>query len=268
MNSFLETASKMRTALEVLGVTKVFQEKGNQPVEALKDVNISVHEGEFVSIIGPSGCGKSTLLDIISGVTLPQAGEVYYQANPITGKKGVASYMPQKDLLFPWRTIIDNAAVPLEIAGLSRKQARSEARKLLPRFGLEQFADSYPQALSGGMRQRANFLRTILSRKELMLLDEPFGKLDALTRLEVQEWLLEIWRDFQYSVLLVTHDIDEAIFLSDKVYVMSPRPGRITHEVKVPLPRPRSFEMMTSADAVKTKEELLGMLKKSNGSPA
>ncbi len=258
----------MKKALEVRDVTKVFQERGSRPVEALKHVSISVQDGEFVSIIGPSGCGKSTLLDIISGVIVPQAGDVFYHEKQINGKKGIVSYMPQKDLLFPWRTIIDNAAVPLEIAGMSRKQARSEARQLLPRFGLEQFAGSYPQALSGGMRQRANFLRTILCRKELMLLDEPFGKLDALTRLEMQEWLLEIWRDFQYSVLLVTHDIDEAIFLSDKVYVMSPRPGTIMHEVKIPLPRPRSFEMLTGPDAVKTKEELLGMLKRANHSPA
>lgn len=247
--------------LEIEGVSKTFFPKGKRPVEALREVSLFVPEGEIVSLIGPSGCGKSSLLDLVAGLNLPEKGNILLNGESITGKKGFVSYMPQKDVLFPWRTIIDNVIVPLEVQGAGRKAARREAISLLPVFGLEKFADSYPDSLSGGMRQRASFLRTYLCKKELMLLDEPFGKLDALTRIQMQHWLLKIWQTFGHTILLVTHDVDEAILLSDRIYVLSQRPGRILAEVGVNLPRPREPEVATDSSFLSIKTRLLNLLK-------
>jgi ABC-type nitrate/sulfonate/bicarbonate transport system ATPase subunit len=246
--------------LEVKGVTKVFRSNQYEDLTALEDVSLSVAKGEFVSIIGPSGCGKSTLLEMIAGLSKPTNGEIYLDGQSIIGKKGTVAYMPQKDVLFPWRTIIENVTVPLEIEGVKKARARQEALALFPIFGLEKFADHYPDMLSGGMRQRANFLRTFLFRKELMLLDEPFGKLDALTKMQMHKWLLTILEQLKQTVLLVTHDIEEAILLSDRIYVFSPRPGTIKGEVIVPLSRPRTQEMITSSEFIEIKKQLLDLL--------
>lgn len=248
--------------LSISRVTKTFSASGNMQVTALKDISIVVREGEIVSLIGPSGSGKSTLLDVVAGMTLPDTGTVMLDGEHILGKKGFVSYMPQKDVLFPWRTILDNVIVPLEIQGLNRKAAREEALQLLPVFGLENFAQSYPHTLSGGMRQRASFLRTYLAKKEMMLLDEPFGKLDALTRIQMQQWLLKIWENFSHTVLFVTHDVDEAILLSDRVYVLSASHGQVLAEVPVPLIRPRDSEIMTAPEFIAIKRELLNLLGK------
>lgn len=243
--------------LEVVGVEKSFG-----TIDAIKDIHITVNDGEFVSIIGPSGCGKSTLLDIVSGLTKPDRGKVLLESTNIVGERGHFAYMPQKDVLFPWRTILDNVIVPLEVDHVNKHQARKEAEELLPIFGLEEFRDRYPNELSGGMRQRASFLRTYLCKKRLLLLDEPFGKLDALTRLKMQKWLIGIWDQFKQSVLLITHDIDEAIFLSDRIYVLSPRPGRIVTEMSVGLKRPRAEKVTTSEKFMSIKAELLDMLER------
>ena len=226
----------------------------------LERISLTVRAGEFVSIVGPSGSGKSTLLDIIAGLTVPDTGRVRIDGNDTTAMRGYAAYMPQKDVLLPWRKIVDNVALPLEIAGIGKKEARREAEKWLPAFGLGEFAASYPHELSGGMRQRAAFLRTCLCQKELMLLDEPFGSLDALTRLDMQRWLMDVWKSFRSSVLLVTHDIDEAIFLSDHVYVFSPRPGKLAGEVVITLGRPRRVEMTTSPEFAGMKAEIMQIL--------
>lgn len=248
--------------LRISRVTKTFSTSGNMQVTALKDISVVVREGEIVSLIGPSGSGKSTLLDVVAGMILPETGTVLLDGEPILGKKGYVSYMPQKDVLFPWRTILDNVLVPLEIQGLKRKAARDEALQLLPIFGLECFAQCYPHTLSGGMRQRASFLRTYLAKKEMMLLDEPFGKLDALTRIQMQQWLLEIWEKFSHTVLFVTHDVDEAILLSDRIYVLSASPGQVLAEVPVPLARPRESGIMIASEFIAIKKELLNLLGK------
>ncbi|UFJ40252.1 ABC transporter ATP-binding protein [Brevibacillus humidisoli] len=246
--------------LAIRGISKTFPGKGVSRVRALQDISLSVRQGEFVSLIGPSGSGKSSLLDIIAGLSLPDAGDVLIDGRSKAGERGHVSYMPQRDVLFPWRTILDNVIVPLQIQGVEKKQAREEATRLLPVFGLEQFAASYPHMLSGGMRQRAAFLRTYLCKKELILLDEPFGSLDALTRMQMQQWLLGIWQQFRHSVLLVTHDVDEAILLSDRIYLLSARPGEIVAEVDVPLPRPREPVITTDPAFLSIKSRLLQLL--------
>jgi ABC-type nitrate/sulfonate/bicarbonate transport system ATPase subunit len=208
---------------------------GRRPVEALRDVSLHVDDGDFVSIVGPSGCGKSTLFNLIAGIVEPTAGAITVDAQTDPAQRlARCGYMFQKDLLFPWRSVLDNAALGLEVAGVcTRDEARSRARQLLPRFGLEGFESHHPAELSGGMRQRVALLRTLLLGRPLLLLDEPFASLDALTRRELQSWLRATWRSGSRAALLVTHDVREAVNLSDRVYVMSPRPGRIVAEVPV-----------------------------------
>lgn len=247
------------SSLEVRNITKVFAQ-GKEKVTALSSVSISVASGEFVSLIGPSGCGKSTLLDLVSGLCAPEEGQIILDRQDITGTRGHVSYMPQSDVLFPWRTIMDNVIIPLQLAGISKVEAREEALALLPIFGLDKFAHYYPYMLSGGMKQRASFLRTYLCKKKLMLLDEPFGKLDALTKRQVQAWFLEMWERLRPSVLFVTHDVDEAILLSDRIFLLSPRPGTVVAEIKVNLPRPRPPKIITDGAFVAIKEEVLSRL--------
>ncbi|MGG4489803.1 ABC transporter ATP-binding protein [Metabacillus idriensis] len=226
----------------------------------LLPTDFTVKKGEFVSIIGPSGCGKSTLLDIIAGINKPANGTVHYNGEEITNKTGLIGYMPQSDVLFPWRTVMDNVILPLEIEGIGKEEARSQARGLFPKFGLAGFENHYPSMLSGGMRQRANFLRAYLNNKDLLLLDEPFGKLDAMTRLELQKWFIQICEDTGQTVIFITHDIDEAIFLSDRILILSPRPGRIIEEVSVEFTRPRTDDLFTSMKFASLKRRLLDLL--------
>lgn len=249
--------------LIVREVSKIYSQDRGQVVLALEQTSLTVSAGEFVSLIGPSGCGKSTLLDLVAGLATPDSGEIMLDGQSIVGQRGKVSYMPQSDVLFPWRTVLDNVLLPLQLRGVPIAEARAEALALLPTFGLEKFAHSYPYMLSGGMKQRAAFLRTYLCRKDLMLLDEPFGKLDALTRRQMQGWLLEMWQRFNQAVLFVTHDVDEAILLSDRIFLMSPSPGRILLEMKITLPRPRQPRMVTERAFTEIKQELLHWLEKS-----
>lgn len=205
----------------------------------LRDLSMVLNEGEFVAVLGPSGSGKSTLLKIAAGLLSPDRGRVLVNGREVTGKTRLVGYMPQDDLLLPWKTVADNAALPLLAAGWKKEAALGRVASLLPLFGLEGFADYYPRRLSGGMRQRTALLRTILVDSNILLLDEPYASLDALTRENLQDWLLEIWQRFSRSVLLVTHSIDEAIYLSDRIYVLTSRPGSLAAEIAVPLPRPR-----------------------------
>ena len=219
--------------LEVEGVSKTFA--GRTPVEALRDVSLRVGAGDFVSIVGPSGCGKSTLFNLIAGVEDASGGRIAVDTNETPdARRAQCGYMFQKDLLLPWRSLLDNAALGLEVSRVcSRSEARDRARELLPRFGLQGFESHLPAQLSGGMRQRVALLRTLLLQRPLLLLDEPFASLDALTRRELQTWLRDTWRSGSEAALLVTHDVREAVLLSDRVYVMSPRPGQIVAEVAV-----------------------------------
>ena len=231
-------------------------------VEALADVSLSLAEGEFVSIVGPSGCGKSTLLAILAGLLEPSGGSVLLDGGePPGGRLGRVGYMPQRDLLMQWRTTLENATVGLELAGVPRAAARAAALAEVDRFGLAGFEHRRPSALSGGMRQRAALLRTFLAGRELMLLDEPFGALDALTREAMREWLLGVWEADRKTILLVTHDVEEAVFLADRVIVLSGRPGRVVDVVAVELPRPRTLAMTGSAPFAALRERLLAPLR-------
>ncbi|MFT8320948.1 MAG: ABC transporter ATP-binding protein [Bacillus sp. (in: firmicutes)] len=246
--------------LEIKHTNKIFKKEGKE-IFALKDANMQIEEGRFVSIIGPSGCGKSTLFNIIAGLLTPTTGSILLDGNDIVGKNGNVGYMLQKDLLLPWRTILQNVILGLEIKGVTQKEAVKRALPLLHKYGLGGFEHHYPNELSGGMRQRAALLRTLLYDQDIILLDEPFGALDAQTRLLMQTWLLQIWTDFKKTVLFVTHDIDEAIYLSDEIYVLSPRPGRIKEKVNVHLPRPRNENTLLQPEFIALKQNLLALLK-------
>lgn len=245
-------------------VCKSFPHEGGR-LEVLRDIDMAVPAGSFVSIVGPSGSGKSTLLGILAGLEQPDSGIVTIRpegaSESLHERLGNVGYMPQRDLLLPWRTALDNATVALEVAGMSKREARARALPLLEEFGLAGFASSYPQELSGGMRQRVSFLRSAVTSRGLMLLDEPFGALDALTRASMQEWLLQSAARLNSTFILVTHDVDEAVLLSDRVYVLSARPGRIAGFVDVDLPRPRSLDNIGEESFVGCRRRLLDMLR-------
>ncbi len=247
--------------LEARSISKSFGERG-QRVEALRDITVTVGTGSIVSIVGPSGSGKSTLLNILAGLLRPDTGAVLIGGEPATNPIGRTALMPQRDLLMPWKTVLDNVTVGMRLRGISRKDARAEALGRFPRFGLQGFESAYPRVLSGGMRQRAALLRTILTGRDILLLDEPLGALDAITRMDMQSWLLGIQAQFGKTMLLVTHDVDEALYLSDHVYVLSGRPGRVIGEHRVPVERPRSYDdTVTSPRFVAQKRQVLQELR-------
>ena len=223
----------------------------------LDDLNFSVEDRAFVALLGPSGCGKSTLFNIISGLLTPDTGEVYLNGRRINGNTGDFAYMQQKDLLLPWRTVLKNVLVGPEIQGAPLDTAKTEAKQRLTQLGLSGFENNYPMQLSGGMRQRVALVRTLLFRKEFLLLDEPFGALDAMTRTVMQSILLDIWAEARQTVLLITHDIEEALLLADKIYVLTARPAKLKAAVPVPLSRPRNI---TDPALIRLKSELLALL--------
>ena len=245
--------------LRLSGVSKAYPASGGPSVQALRNVSLEVGRREFISLVGPSGCGKSTLLGLIAGLDDPSAGSIEIAAGP-DGATGEVAFMPQRDLLLPWRSLLDNATLGAEVGGGDRAAARKRARLLLPSFGLEGFADALPHTLSGGMRQRAALLRTVLLDRDILLLDEPFGALDALTRAALQEWLLEIWEQLKAAVLFVTHDVEEALWLSDRVYVMTRRPGSIQLDLPVGLSRPRTRAVRGTPEFAALKQRLLDAL--------
>jgi ABC-type nitrate/sulfonate/bicarbonate transport system ATPase subunit len=228
--------------------------------EALAPISLTIPEGRFISLIGPSGCGKSTIFNIVAGLLEPTSGRVLIDGIDATATIGRVGYMLQKDLLLPWRTVLDNVVLGMEIQGIALAQARARALPLLRRYGLGGFEHLYPSALSGGMRQRAALLRTLLFDTDIILLDEPFGALDAQTKLQMQEWLLQLWNDFRKTVVFVTHDVEEAIFLSDEVVVMGTRPGCILETIPVPVARPRLRTTALSPEFLKIKERCLSLL--------
>jgi NitT/TauT family transport system ATP-binding protein len=211
-------------------------------LEALQEASFEIRPNEFVCIIGPSGCGKSTLLRVLGGLVTPTQGRVLLDGRPLQGPQRRIGFVFQQHNLMPWRTALENVSLPLEIQHVPRERARTLAGELLALVGLEDFITTRPQALSGGMRQRVALARALVYDPDVLLLDEPFGALDALTREQMDWELLRIWSARQKTVIMVTHNIQEAIYLSDRVFTMSSRPGRIVGEVTIDLPRPRSVE--------------------------
>ncbi|NIS80357.1 MAG: ATP-binding cassette domain-containing protein [Anaerolineales bacterium] len=245
--------------VELRNISKTFYGDGKS-IKALEDVSFHANTGEFVTVIGPSGSGKSTLFNLIVGLLEPDEGEICFDGQVCEERTGHVGYMPQRDLLLPWRNVLDNVILAHELRGTPRDEARIQAREMLPLFGLEDFSDAYPFELSGGMRQRAALLRTMLTEREVLLLDEPFGALDALTRRELQDWLLDVWRRFKQTVIFITHDVEEALFLADRVLVLSSRPGRVIKSLEVNLARPRRQGMIAATGFGEQVTELLEAL--------
>ncbi|MCV9952075.1 ABC transporter ATP-binding protein [Paenibacillus sp. BT-177] len=266
----LQVMTPSPPALELDGISLAFREKRSS-LPVLQDVSLTVKPGEFVSLIGPSGSGKSTLFHIIGGLLKPQQGRIRMHGRDMTGERGHISYMPQQPALFPWRTTLDNILLGQENAPRkdaaagsrygSERERRKEALQWLEQVGLGKFAKAYPHTLSGGMQQRAAFLRALLSPQELMLLDEPFSALDALTRADMQQWLLRMWEKNRRSVLFITHSIEEALLLSDRIYVLSARPASVMHVVDVPFPRPRREEITLDPRFMEWKRTMTGWMR-------
>jgi ABC-type nitrate/sulfonate/bicarbonate transport system ATPase subunit len=257
-------------AVQVQHLSKSFPVEGGMPIRALAELTFDVEAGSFVSILGPSGSGKSTLLGILAGLDKPDSGQVTLtdlgaQEQTSEEWRPAIGYMPQHDLLLPWRNALDNATVGLEVAGVPRTEARKRVLPLFQEFGLGGFTAAYPNELSGGMRQRVSFLRSAVLERGLMLLDEPFGALDALTRASMHEWLLAAAERMGSTFILVTHDVEEAVLLSDKVYVLSPRPGTIVASVDVDLPAPRSLSTLEDARFGDYRRQLLEVLRSTGG---
>ena len=255
-----EAVTCARAKIKLNNVSQGFTGPDHAVVSALEDVSFAIPEGRFISLLGPSGCGKSTIFNIIAGLISPSRGDVFLDGERITNMVGFVGYMLQKDLLLPWRTVLDNVILGMELQGIGKPEARQIARKYFERYGLSGFEMQYPAALSGGMRQRAALLRTLLYDADIILLDEPFGALDAQTRAHMQEWLLRIWADFAKTVLFVTHDVEEAVYLSDQILVMTARPGRIKAIVEVPIDRPRARKITEEAAFVQLKKHCIEIL--------
>lgn len=235
--------------IELRNTKKYFDDK-----IILNDININLKEGEFVSLLGPSGSGKSTIFNIISDLIKPDEGEVLIDA------ESKVSYMPQKDLLLPWKKIIDNVSIPLIIRGYSKKDARNKVKDYFKTFSIDGYEYKYPSQLSGGMRQRAAFMRTYINSKDIMLLDEPFGGLDAITKSNMHKWLLNVLEKFNTSVLFITHDVEEAILLSDRIYILSDKPATVKEEIVVDIDKKRSKDIVTSKRFNEIKKYVLDIM--------
>ena len=255
------------TKLRLRGIRHSFLTNG-APTPVLDGIDLHVSEGELVSVIGPSGCGKSTLLNVITGLQDPDPGAVFVDGVPADSRLGIAGYMHQEDLLMPWRTVLDNTILGLEVQGVPRKEARAKALVHFDAFGLSGYEKQWPHSLSGGMRQRAALLRTVLMERDIILLDEPFGALDALTRSQMQQWLMELWDSLNKTILLVTHDIEEALLLSDRIYVLSSRPAQVKTVVDVDLPRPRRYDMIADERFMALRQSIIADLHQENEATA
>jgi NitT/TauT family transport system ATP-binding protein len=240
---------------------------GRTAVRAVQDINLDVESGEFLSILGPSGCGKSTLIGAVAGFTPPSAGELLVDGQRILRPGADRGVVFQQHTLFPWKTVLGNVEFGLKMRGVAARERREQAREILDEVGLGDFLHQYPAQLSGGMQQRVSLARVLVNRPRVLLMDEPFSALDAQTRLQMQEMLLELWTHHRMTVIFVTHDIDEAIFLSDRVVVISPRPGRIRAELPIPLDRPRSAEALTTTEFMQIKRQCMELIRPENRRP-
>ena len=236
------------TILEAAGIQKAFTSRKGDKTIALQNVDVAVRTGEFVSLLGPSGCGKTTLLSIFSGLLAPTGGAILFRGTPLTGPSREFGWVFQRPVLLPWRNVLQNVMLPNEVLRRSRTEGRRRALELLRTVGLQQFASSYPPELSGGMQQRVSIARALSYNPEVLLMDEPFGALDAMTRDRMSLELQGIWEAHRKTVLFVTHSIPEAVFLSDRIVIMTPRPGRVAECITVDLPRPRTLAMLTSPE--------------------
>ncbi|WP_339162111.1 ABC transporter ATP-binding protein [Siminovitchia sp. FSL W7-1587] len=250
-----------------MGEALVFQQvsfayDSNVHQAVLQDVSFSVKKGEFVSVVGPSGAGKSTLFRLVSGLEKQNSGRILVNGKELSDRQGHVGYMSQKDGLLPWLSVVDNAALPLILKGFSRKEVWPEVIKKLEAFGLKDVEHRYPDELSGGMRQRVSFLRALLGGSDLLLLDEPFSALDAVTKTVMHEWLLDQWAESGRTILFITHDVEEALFLSDRVLLFSEKPVSHLEEILVPLDRPRMVEDLKDPAFTELKEKLLLDLRK------
>jgi NitT/TauT family transport system ATP-binding protein len=233
---------------------------GVQAFEAVQQVSLSIAPGEFVCVLGPSGCGKSTLLGALAGHWQPSQGRIRVDGQPVAGPHPDRGLVFQQHTLFPWKKVLDNVAFGLKMKGIGRRERRERARELLDLVGLAGFDDRYPVQLSGGMQQRVEIARVLINHPRVMLMDEPFGALDAQTRLKMQELLLEVWARVKTTIVFITHDIDEALFLADRILVMSPRPGRIIEELRLDFERPRHPDLVTSPHFTQLKRHCLALL--------
>lgn len=243
----------MKNVLEVTNLSKTFRNDKLQK-HVLKDVHLHVQEGEFVALLGPSGSGKSTLLHLIGGLERVDDGSISINGQHVNGQTGHISFMPQQASLLPWLSVSANIELALTIAGVARAQAKRLTSEWLERIGLLSEAKAYPHTLSGGMQQRVSFLRALLAPQALICLDEPFGALDALTRLQMQRWLLSLWEQHRRSVLMVTHSIDEALLLADRIIVLSPSPATVVEEIVVPFSRPRAEHLWNDPEFHRLKQ--------------
>lgn len=241
--------------LNVNGVSKSFEDG-----QVIENISIELQKGEIVSLLGVSGGGKTTLFNIIAGLSIPDSGSVILDGEDITGKPGNVSYMLQKDLLLPYRTIVDNVALPLIIRGMKKAEAREKAASYFEEFGLAGTEKKYPTQLSGGMKQRAALLRTYLFSEKVALLDEPFSALDMLTKGAIHEWYLDIMEKIKLSTLFITHDIDEAVLLSDRIYLLTGKPGKLTKEIHIKESKPRRKDFHLSEQFLEYKKEIISHL--------
>jgi NitT/TauT family transport system ATP-binding protein len=241
-------------------VGKVFSTK-NGDVVALDQTSFTVMEGEFVTILGPSGCGKSTILRVVAGLEEPSSGHVYLDGKEIKGPGPDRGMVFQSYTLYPWLTVEENIAFGLQLKGISKREQKEVAQHYLELIGLKGFEKHYPIQLSGGMKQRVAIARALANDPEILLMDEPFGALDAQTRAIMQEILLKVWEESKKTILFITHDVEESIFLGDSIYVMTARPGRLKKQIKVPLPRPRDYHVKNSPEFAALKQELLELIR-------
>lgn len=252
-------SKKLSPKLQINAVGKRFDD-----IQALAPVSLDIVTNEFVCIVGASGCGKSTLFNIVSGLLSPSEGSVLLDGRDIVDQPGQVGYMLQKDMLLPWRTVLQNIVLGPALRGTLKQEHYDQAAVLATRYGLGNFLHAYPHALSGGMRQRVALMRTLTAGNDTLLLDEPFGALDYQTRVSMQSWLLDVWREMKRTIVFVTHDVDEAIFLADRVVIMTPRPGRIHSILNIDLPRPRTAAMLSERDFMTAKRKVMEVLHPEN----
>jgi putative hydroxymethylpyrimidine transport system ATP-binding protein len=251
---FVYGGMRITALLSLHQLSYSFPSSSGKPI--FSNLSLEAYAGEFISIIGASGSGKSTLFKLMAGLLQPGEGEIRLRGEVAANRLGKVAYMPQKDLLLPWRSVLENCMLPLELARGDMLPGVTQIRELLHRFGLAGYEHAYPDELSGGMRQRVAFLRTLMTGQELLLLDEPFGALDAMTKRGMHKWLLELWGDLRKTVLFITHDLEEAILLSDRIYLMSGSSSQGVQEITVQLPRPRHYELNYKAEFVQLRQDL------------